>query len=104
MNPWVVIAIIGLGTYLIRLSFVAAFGYYGVPAWLESPLRYVAPAVIAAIVLPLLIAPEGRVDVSLDNVRWIAGLVAIGAALKTRSLALTIVVGMAALWILQALL
>jgi len=104
MNPWLVIGIIGIGTYLIRLSFVAAFANTGVPTWLEAPLRYVAPAVIAAIVLPLLIAPEGTVDLTLDNLRWIAGLIAVVTAIKTRSLALTIVVGMAALWILQALL
>lgn len=104
MSPWLVIVIIGLGTYLIRVSFIAAFGHYGVPTWLEAPLRYVAPAVIAAIVLPLLVAPDGSVDFSVDNVRWLAGLVAIATAVKTRSLSLTIVVGMVALWILQWLL
>ena len=104
MNPWLVIVIIGMGTYLTRLSFVAIFAESGVPSWLEAPLRYIAPAVIAAIVLPLLVAPEGNVDLTLDNVRWIAGFIAIGVAVKTRSLSLTIVVGMAALWILQALL
>lgn len=104
MSPWLVIVIIGLGTYLIRVSFIAAFGHSGVPTWLDAPLRYVAPAVIAAIVLPLLVAPEGSMDLSLDNARWVAGLVATATAVKTRSLSLTIVVGMASLWLLQALL
>lgn len=104
MSPWLIIVMVGLGTYLTRLSFVAIFADSGVPQWLEAPLRYVAPAVIAAIVLPRLVAPEGSVDLTLDNLRWIAGLAAIGVAFKTRSLTLTIVIGMVALWILQALL
>lgn len=104
MSPWLVIGLIGVGTYVTRLSFVAIFAESGVPRWLEAPLRYVAPAVIAAIVLPLLVSPEGSVDLTLDNPRWIAGLMAAGAAVKTRSLSLTIVVGMVALWFLQALL
>ena len=104
MTLWlVVVVVIGIGTYLTRLSFVAVFGRYGVPAWLETPLRYIAPAVLAAIVAPAVISPEGAVDITTANPKFIAGLVALVVALRTKSVAWTIVIGMAALWGLQAL-
>jgi branched-subunit amino acid transport protein len=97
-----IIMAIGVGTYLTRLSFVAAFGRSGVPEWLQSPLRYVAPAVLAAIVAPAVISPGGVVDVTTANPKFAAGAVALLVALRTKSVAWTIVVGMAALWLIQA--
>jgi branched-subunit amino acid transport protein len=98
----IAVLVIGLGTYLTRLSFVALFGRTGVPAWLEAPLRYVAPAVLAAIVAPAVIAPTGAVDVTLSNPRFLAGVLALLIALRTKSVLWTIGVGMAALWVIQA--
>jgi branched-subunit amino acid transport protein len=98
----VVIIVVGLGTYLTRLSFVAAFARSGVPDWMATPLRYVAPAVLAAIVAPAVIAPEGVMDVTMANPKLLAGVIALLVALRTKSVSLTIVVGMASLWALQA--
>lgn len=98
-----IVLAIGLGTYLTRLSFVAAFARGGVPEWLKPPLRYVAPAVLAAIVAPAVIAPGGSVDVSTANPRFLAGVIALAVAIRTKSVAWTILVGMVALWALQAL-
>ena len=98
-----IIVVVGLGTYLTRLSFVAAFARSGVPAWLEAPLRYVAPAVLAALVAPAVIAPGGMVDVSSGNPRFFAGLLALVVALWTKSVPWTIFAGMASLWLFQAL-
>lgn len=97
-----IVVVIGLGTYLTRLSFVAAFARGGVPEWLKPPLRYVAPAVLAAIVAPAVIAPRGFVDVSLANPKFFAGVVALAVAIRTKSVAWTILIGMVALWTLQA--
>ena len=62
MTMWLSVVVIGVGTYLTRLSFIGVFGDRAMPAWLEQPLRYVAPAVLAAIVLPAVVRPEGAVD------------------------------------------
>jgi branched-subunit amino acid transport protein len=102
VSPWLVIALIGLGTYLTRLSFVAMFARYGVPPWLAAPLRYVGPAVLAALVAPAVIAPEGALDVTSTNPRFLSAIVALAVALRTKSVSWTIVAGMGALWILQA--
>jgi branched-subunit amino acid transport protein len=102
---WGAVIAIGVGTYLTRLSFIGAFGERQMPAWLERPLRYVAPAVLGAIVLPAVVMPEGAVDFSpASNPRFVAGIIAAAIAIRFRNMTVVIAVGMAALWILDALL
>ena len=101
MSPWLIVIIVGIGTYLIRLSFIGILGDREIPTSVERPLRLVAPAVIAAIAIPELVAPADTIDISFDNLRLLAGIVAILVAWKTRSIGWTIGVGMATLWILD---
>ena len=101
MNIWSIIVIIGVGTYLIRWSFIGVLGKVGVPAYIERPLRFVAPAVLAAIAIPELVAPAGSIDIGFDNLRLVAGLIAIAVAWKTRAMGPTIVAGMLSLWLLD---
>ncbi len=102
---WGAVIVIGLGTYLTRLSFIGAFGERQMPPWLGRPLRYVAPAVLGAIVLPAVVMPDGVVDFSpATNPRFVAGLIAMAVAIRFRNVTVVIAVGMAALWILDALL
>ncbi len=69
----------------------------------NQALAYVPAAVLAALVLPALLRPEGVVDLSVDNLRLIAGLVAGAVAWYSRSVLLTLATGMGLLWLLQAL-
>ena len=99
---WGAVVAIGIGTYLTRLSFIGAFGEREMPAWLERPLRFVAPAVLAAIVLPAVLTPDGSIDVvPATNPRFLAAVVATAAALKWRNVSLVIAVGMGSLWLLD---
>lgn len=104
MNLWLVIVIGGLLTYALRLSFIALFGQKEIPGRLQRSLRYVPPAVLSAIIFPELLLPSGAVDISLDNTRLLAGLVAAIVAWRTRSALLTILSGMIVLLLLQTLL
>ena len=104
MSPWLIIIFVGMGTYLTRLSFIGIFGNREIPTYVERPLRLVAPAVLAAIAIPELVAPEGEVFFSFDNLRLLAGLIAIVVAWRTRSIGWTIGVGMGSLWLLDWLL
>jgi branched-subunit amino acid transport protein len=99
-----VVAIIGIGTYLLRLSFIGTLGQRPVPDALERPLRFIAPSVLAAIVLPALVRPEGPIDLSPDNLRLVAGVVAGVVAWRTKNIVLTTLAGLGALWILDAVL
>jgi branched-subunit amino acid transport protein len=58
----VVLVVIGVGTYLMRVSFLALAGA-GVPKRLARFLPHLGPAVLAAITVPALVAPRGHVAV-----------------------------------------
>jgi branched-subunit amino acid transport protein len=99
---WTAIVLAGVGTFAMRASFLAfAHRLTEVPPWAQRLLRQIPPAALASIVLPAFLRPEGSFD--LLSPELAAGLVAAAVAWKTRSAALTLVVGMALLMLLEAL-
>ncbi len=86
-------------TYLTRLSFTVILPPERLPEVIQRGLRFVPPAILAAIVLPELLRPEGVVDISLHNPQLLAGFVAALVVWKTKNTWLTILVGMVALWL-----
>ncbi len=98
--PALVVA--GVLTFLTRLSFIALLGRFELPPLAARALRFVPPAVLSAIVLPELVLRGGELQLGWRNPRLLAGLVAALVAWRTRNVFLTIAVGMAALWGLQA--
>ena len=105
MNDAAIIVTIGVGTYLLRLSFIGIIGDRTMPDWAMVPLRFVAPAVLAALVAPAVLLRDGAVDLSpATNPRVLAALIALLIAWKTKNVAAVVVAGMAVVWFLQALL
>jgi branched-subunit amino acid transport protein len=100
---WLTILGAGVVTFALRISFIALLGRIEVPPSLEHALKYVPAAVLTAVVIPLLFYQDGTMDVSLGNERLLAGLVAAGICWRTRSVPLTLIGGMATLWMLQAI-
>jgi branched-subunit amino acid transport protein len=88
-----------LVTYFTRSAMIFALGA-GVPALFRRWLRYVPPAVLAALVVPAALAPEGHLALGAHAWAVLAGAV---CAWRTRSVLWTIVGGMAAFWLLKAL-
>lgn len=101
LNLWLVLIFGGLGTYLLRLSFILIFQRVQIPAYMDRILRLVPPAVFSAMVLPELLVRDGSIQFSITNLRLIAGLLAAIIAIKTRNVLATIASGMVILWILQ---
>ena len=102
---WLTILIIGIGTFLLRFSLIALSDRAEkLPDPVLRALRFIPPAVIAAFASPAFLTRNGSVDITFDNLRLYAGLVAALIAWKTRSILWTIISGMATLWILQAVL
>jgi branched-subunit amino acid transport protein len=97
------LAIAGLLTFGIRLSFIALLGKVELPPVLTRALRFVPPAVLSAIILPEVLVRDGALDLHPGNVRIVAGVLAAVVAWRTRNVVLTIAVGMAVLWSAQAL-
>ncbi|MFC5970426.1 AzlD domain-containing protein [Halomarina salina] len=102
---WLVVLAAGLGTFAIRFSFLAVFERTGtVPPRLRRPLRYVPPAVFAALVVPALVfGGEGSGAAAFTPLRLVAGSVAAVVAWRTESVLWTIVSGVLALVALEAL-
>lgn len=98
---WITIIIIGLLTLSIRLSFIVFMGKMQVSPIAQQALRFVPIAVLSALISPALFFPGGSLDVSLSNIRLIAGILAILVAWRTKNVLLTIASGMACLLILQ---
>ncbi|MCL4263034.1 MAG: AzlD domain-containing protein [Anaerolineae bacterium] len=100
MITWLTIIGMGLITYAIRLTPVLLLERLSLSPALRRALKFVPVAVLSAIILPELVMPGGGVDVSLENGRLLAGLLAILVAWRTKNVLWTIAVGMAALWLL----
>jgi len=103
MNIWLVMLFGGLITFGMRFSFIYLFGKLHVPETLRKALHYVPPAVLSAIIFPELFLRDGQLNLAMDNYRLLAGVVAILAAWFSKNVFLTIIAGMVALLLLQAL-
>jgi branched-subunit amino acid transport protein len=99
----VALVVAGVLTLGIRLSFIALVGRLAMRDWFWRALRFVPIAVFAAIIVSEMVSrgPSGFVVASWQ--RLAAAVVAVGVAWRTGNVVLTISVGMAAMWALQAL-
>lgn len=96
LTVWTAVLVIGLGTFTLRASFLFLFERLGaVPRRVELALGFVPAAVLSALAIPAILAPDGAVSV-LGNDRLVAGVVAALAAWYTESILATIVVGLVA--------
>jgi branched-subunit amino acid transport protein len=60
LTIWIVIVGLGIGTFLIRFSFLGIIGGRELPDWVLRHLRYVAVAVMPALVTPLVVWPAAN--------------------------------------------
>jgi branched-subunit amino acid transport protein len=95
---WIVILVLGAGTYLIRLSFLGAIGSRELPAWATRLLRYVPVAVLPALVAPLVVWPAATGGAP-DGPRLTAALVALGIGAWRRNVLAAVLGGMGALYV-----
>ncbi len=100
-NPWLVMISIGFLTFATRISFIVILDRWKTPHIVRRALRFVPVSVLTAIFVPELLMPTGAIDISLNNSRLFAGLIAMVVAWKTRNIVWTIVAGMGVLLLLQ---
>ncbi|GGE58309.1 AzlD domain-containing protein [Actibacterium pelagium] len=98
---WTLTALLAIGTFLIRFSFLGILGGRQLPDWLLLHLKYVAVAVFPALVTPLVIWPEATGG-SPDPIRLIAAIAALLAGLRF-GVIWAIIAGMGTLYALQFL-
>jgi branched-subunit amino acid transport protein len=99
VNEALLVAGMALVTFAIRYPVLALLGKIPLPEPVFRALRYVPAAVLTAIIIPaVVIGHDSRLDLNLTNAYLVAGVVSALVAWRTRSLLLTIVLGMLALW------
>lgn len=95
---WMLIALLAIGTFIIRFSFLGLIGSRPLPDWILRMLRYTPVAVLPALVAPLVLWPNANAG-EIEPVRLIAGLVTLGVGYWRKSFFAAIGSGAAALYL-----
>lgn len=98
---WLIMLGMGGAAFLIRYSFIGLSSRLELPLALRRALRFLPAAIFSALVFPELLYPEGELDISFANHDLLAGLVALAVAWRSKNILLTLLSGMAALWLLR---
>lgn len=97
MTTWqLVLLILGMMavTFGVRYPILALSGRIRMPNWLVRALGFVPVAVLSAITVPMILAPQGEFALSWGNEYLVAGVCSIVFVAITRHLLWTIVLGM----------
>lgn len=81
---WAIIAVLGVGTFLIRFSFLGIVGGRRMPDWLLRHLRYTPVAVLPGLVAPLVAWPDATGG-GTDPARLAATIATLAVAIWRRS-------------------
>lgn len=104
MTALVVFALAGIGTYTARAVFILAVGQRQLSDPVERALRFVGPAVLAALTTSLLTSPDG-LQAYLTNLPEVAGTVAgVALAWTTRRFLVAFLGAIVVMSVLQSLL
>lgn len=96
-----IVLIVGMAavTFVTRYPVMAYFGRLEMPETILQALRFVPPAVLTAIIVPMMVMPDGeQIAINATNPALFGGAAAALVAWRTQSLPLTIGAGMAIFW------
>lgn len=99
---WLVIVVLAVGTWAMRSVPIILHGHVPHPPWLTRLLRHVPVAALSALVIPSVLYLHKSSGYTFSPSRSVAAVIALVVALRTRSTLATLGAGMAALWILDA--
>jgi len=91
---WLIIIGMAAVTILNRAGFILLSGKFSLPPKVQRALKYAPAAALAAIAMPDIFMSHGQIDVSLSNIRLIAGLFGFAIAVFARSTLPAIIGGM----------
>ena len=100
---WGIVAVLGVGTFLIRFSFLGLKGSRPLPDWALRHLRYTAVTILPALITPLILWPQATGGQT-DAARLAAAAAALALGVVTKNAIAAIVGGMGTLYALQYLL
>jgi len=103
MNEFLLIAGMAAVTFGVRYPVLALVSRVTLPRWAIRALRYVPVAVLTAITLPAIAAPDGEnLSFAVSNAHLYAGILSAIIAWRTRKLLPTILLGMTVFFIWKA--
>ena len=105
-ESWGVVISLAVGTFLIRYSFIGLFANRDIPPWLEHALKFMVPAIFAAIVCSGVVMAGGQIAGFDHWPRYVAAAIAVITAIRTDGhIVWTVGSGMLALhllpWLIQ---
>lgn len=94
---WLIILALGVGTFVLRYSFLGLIGNRPLPEWALRYLRYTAVAVLPGLVAPLVLWPAATAGQP-DPARLLAAAATVGVGLASRNTLAAIIGGLATLY------
>jgi branched-subunit amino acid transport protein len=98
---WGLIVALGIGTFLIRYSFIGLLGDRALPEWLLRHLRYTSVAVFPALIAPLVIWPSATGGEA-EPARISAAVVTLAVGVLSKNPLLSILCGIGTLYAVLA--
>lgn len=100
MKIWILIIGMGMVTYLPRMIPLLLFSKKNLPLWLESYLKYIPVGIFSALVFPAIFIRNQMFSITINNIEFISSIFVFAIAFKTRSLGISVMVGIISYWIL----
>jgi len=100
LDIWAIILGLGVGTFLIRFSFLGLVGSRDLPPFVLRLLRYTAVAVIPGLVAPLVLWPAATGGEP-DPARLLAAVTVLAVGITTRNVLAAIFSGAGVLYATQ---
>lgn len=100
---WLIIVLLGIGTFGLRYSFMGLLGGRDLPEWVLRHLRYTAVGVLPALIAPLVVWPDAT-NGELDPARLAAAAVTLAVGIWSKNALLSIICGAVTLFAMLALL
>ncbi|MCE5974672.1 AzlD domain-containing protein [Sinirhodobacter sp. WL0062] len=95
---WLIIVVLGIGTFFLRYSFLGLIGNRALPEWALRYLRYTPVAVLPGLVAPLVLWPSATQG-EIDPARLIAAGATVLMGIVTRNTLAAILGGLGALYL-----
>jgi branched-subunit amino acid transport protein len=91
-------------TYIPRVLPLTILSKIKLPKFIIDVLDYVPVAILGALLLPTLLVIDGKIDISLDNLFLIAGIITVVVSIFTKKLFVIVLAGIFAMFLLVNLL
>lgn len=103
MHREIILLISGMAlvTFFTRFTSFALFKTTGIPLWLNRWLKHIPTAILTALIIPSLLLPAGKLDISLQNPYLIAGVISAFVSFRFKNIIITLSLGLGTMIVLH---